>query len=682
MTSTGRPAQLGRRAFLIALGTVPAAAALVACSDDTTPVSRTFTGVDMSGADEAIRPQDDLYRHVNGKWLREYQLPPDKVAFGSTSEAAERTQQQLREIIEGIRDPEPGSEAQQIRDLYDARVDWDEIERLGMTPLAGLFGKIDAAANKPELAEVMGALPISGLIGIGVSIDRKNSDAYIPSVGQSGLGLGEQYYRKPEHAEVLAEYRIFLERIAAGAGFADPAGMAQRVFDLENRIATGHWDNVRNRDTDATYNRHSWAEMTAMAPEFDWDPWLSGITDRPRALFETVVVNQPSYLPTAGELWAEVDIDTWRDYLRLSVLQAFARFLPRAINDANLDFKGRVLNGQTERPERWKYGVGIVNESLGEQLGKLYVAEHFPPEAKERAEEILTEVVAAYRENFTNSTWMSPQTRTASIAKLEKIDAKIGYPDKWVDYSTLRVTRGKLIESLLSINDFEVKRAFARLGTPVDKSEWGMSPQTVNAYYSPTTNQIVFPAAYLQPPFFDKDALAAVNFGAVGATIGHEIGHGFDDQGSKYDGDGNLRDWWTPEDRAAFEAKAEQLVAQYNVLVPEGLEPDQHVDGELTVGENLADLRGLQITLAAFRAAEKRRGIDNPDYRTLFLSWARSWRSKQTEELTIRLLANDTHSPEEFRCNQVVRNLDEFYTAFGVREADALFLPAEQRITF
>ncbi|MFI9406423.1 M13 family metallopeptidase [Nocardia sp. NPDC052316] len=677
-----RLGQLDRRAFLIALGAVPAAAALASCASDTKETSKPLTSVDLGGADEAIRPQDDLYRHVNGKWLREYQLPPDKTSFGSTSEAFERTQQQLREIVEGIKDPKDGSEEQQIRDLYDARVDWDTIERLGMTPLAGLFAKVDGAATKADLAKVMAELPISGLIGLGIGTDRKNSNAYIPSVGQSGLGLGEQYYRKPENAEVLAQYRVFLERIAAGAGFADPAAMAQRVFDLEKRIAPAHWDNVRNRDADATYNLYSWNDMVALAPGFDWDPWLAGNTDRPKQLFDKMVVGQPSFITAAGQLWTEVDIPTWRDYLKLSVLREFAPFLPKAINDANFEFKGRVLNGQEERPERWKYGVGIVDEKLGEQLGKVYVEKYFPPEAKQRAKEMLDDVIAAYRENFTNSSWMSPATREASLAKLDKIDPKIGYPDKWVDYSKLKITKGKLIESLLAINEFEVKRAFARLGGPVDKTEWGMSPQTVNAYYSASSNQIVFPAAYLQPPFFDKDAQPAVNFGAVGATIGHEIGHGFDDQGSKYDGDGNRRDWWTPEDRAAFDAKAKQLIDQYNALVPEGLEPSQHVNGELTVGENLADLRGLQITLAAFRIAEKRRGIDDPDYRTMLLSWARSWREKQTEELTVRYLSIDTHSPNEFRCNQVVRNLEEFYRTFGVKEGDKLFMPPDQRVTF
>ncbi|WP_369690020.1 M13 family metallopeptidase [Nocardia harenae] len=674
MSASGR---LDRRAFLVALGVVPAAVYLASCATESEPVR--LTGVDMGGADEAVRPQDDLYRHVNGRWLREFQLPPDKAQVGAITEASERTELQLRELIEGISDPAPGSEAQQIRDLYDARLDLAEIERLGLTPLAGLFEQIDSAPGKPELAKVMAALPIGGLIGMGIGIDRKNSTQYIPSIGQSGLGLDEQYYRKPEFAEDLAGYQTYLRKAAAGAGLPDPAGLAQRQLDLEKRIAAAHWDNVRLRNTDATYNLMSWTELTALAPQFDWEPWLAGNTDRPRSLFEKVVVGQPSFVTAAGALWAEVDIAVWREYLKMSVIQAYARFLPAAIADARFDFFGKQLSGLEQKPEMWKSAVGVVDSNLGEQLGKLYVEKHFPAEAKERALVMVDDLMAAYRDTFTNSSWMSEPTRKEALAKLAKIDTKIGYPDKWVDYSTLEITRGKLIESLLAVNAFEVKRAFARLGTPVDKSEWAMSPQTVNAYYSATTNQIVFPAAYLQPPFFDKDALDAVNYGAVGSTIGHEIGHGFDDQGSKYDGDGNRRDWWTPEDLAAFEAKTDQLVAQYDVLVPEGLEPSQHVDGRLTVGENLADVRGLQIAFVAYRLAAERSG-QQPDYRTMFFSWARNWREKLTEAVSVRML-QDTHSPGEFRCNQVVRNVAEFYQTFEVKDGDMLFLPEDQRVS-
>ncbi|GAB2688704.1 M13 family metallopeptidase [Nocardia thraciensis] len=659
------------------MGLVPAAAALGACSKDEAP--RQLRGADASGVDEAVRPQDDLYRYVNGKWLREYQLPPDKSGYSAGTEAAERTQDQLREIIDGISDPEEGTEAQHIRDLYDARVDWDEIERLGMTPLQPMFDQIDKAATKPELARVMGELPLGGLIGLGVGIDRKKTDSYVASIGQSGIGLGEEYYRKPEYADKLAAYRTFMEQIAAGAGLPDPAALAGRVVDLEIRIAAHHWDNVRLRDANATYNRMTWAQVTDLGKGFDWDPWLSGTTDRPKDLFAELVVGQPSYIPAAAQLWTEVDIAGWREYLKLSLVRSFAKYLPKAINDANFHFNGTVMLGQKERPERWKYGVGIVQESLGEQLGKLYVDKYFPPEAKDEVKKMVADLMEAYREDFRHSSWMTPTTRDAALVKLEKMTVKLGYPDKWTDYSGLRITRGKLVESLVAINNFEAKRAFNRLGTPVDKAEWNSTPQTVNAFYSPPNNEITFPAAYLQPPFFDKDAQPAVNFGAVGATIGHEIGHGFDDQGSKYDATGNLRNWWTPEDRAAFDAKSKQLVDQFNVLVPEGLEPNQHVNGELTLGENLADLRGLQIALAAYGMAERRAGRE-PDYRSMFMSWARSWRGKQTKELTAELLT-DTHSPNEFRCNQVVRNLREFYDTFGVREGDELFLPPDQRVT-
>ncbi|MFD0365977.1 M13 family metallopeptidase [Nocardia sp. GCM10030253] len=680
MSSSAGPVRFDRRAFLIALGVIPATTALVSCfGDETTPQ----TGVDMSGADQAIRPQDDLYRHVNGGWLHDYQLPPDRPSYTSFNEIGDRVQQQLREIVEGIRDPRPGSAEQRIRDLYDARLDLDEIERLGTTPLADLFATIDGATNKADLARVMGALPIGGLIGLGVTVDQKNSGTYIATIRQSGIDthMGEQYYRKPEYAQQRAAYLTYLERVAAGAGFPDPSGTARRVLELETRISAGFWDDVRLRNPDATYNLLGWTELATLAPQFDWDPWLAGNTDRPRELFDKVVVGQPSFVTAAGQLWADVDIADWREYLRMAVVKKYASELPKAISDADFDFTGKALQGLRQRQELWKDGIDTVDSALGQELGKLYVGTYFPPAAKDRAQALVADLMAAYRDNFTNSSWMSPPTRAAAIVKLDKIDAKIGYPDTWIDYSGLRITRGKLIESIRAADTFEFERNFARLGTPVDKSEWNMPPQTVNAMYDPSANQISFPAAILQPPFFDKDARPAVNYGGIGAIIGHEIGHGFDDQGSEYDADGNLRDWWTPADRAAFDAKTTQLIAQYNVLVPAGLDPSKHVDGALTVGENLADLRGLTIALAAFRIAEQRAGNDNPDYRSMFLSWARIWRNKATEQRQELLLAMDVHAPNEFRCNQVIRNIAEYYAVFGAKAGDKLFLPEDQRVT-
>ncbi|MFE3255904.1 M13 family metallopeptidase [Nocardia sp. NPDC059091] len=684
MSSSDRPAGMDRRRFLIALGLAPAVATLAACSSDTknTVTSTQLTGPDMSGSDAAVRPQDDLYRFVNGKWLQEYQLPADKVSFGTFDDVADRVQGQLREIIEDIKDPKPDTPEQQIRDLYDARMDVDTIEQLGLTPLADMFADIDKAAGKPELAKVMGALPIGGLIGLGVSVDRKNSSAHIASVGQSGIGLSEQYYRKPEYADKLAGYKAFLEKIATGAGFPDPVAMAGRVLDLEKRIAAGFWDNIKLHDTEASYNKMSWTDMVALAPQFDWDPWLSGNTDRPKSLFATVIVGEPSFVTAAGQLWHDVDIAVWRDYLKLAVVREFARFLPKTLSDANFEFFGTVMSGQQQRPERWKSAVGTVDSTVGEQLGKLYVAKHFPPEAKNRAMDMVADLVAAYRDNFTNSTWMSQPTRDAALVKLGKMGVKIGYPDKWEDYTGLKITRGQLIQSLRAANVFGAKKMFDKLDKPVDKTEWGMTPQTVNAYYQPVNNEIVFPAAFLQPPFFDPKAEAAVNYGAGGAVIGHEIGHGFDDQGSKYDADGNLKDWWTAEDRAKFDARTKKLVDQYNGLVPAGLDPAHHVDGTLTLSENVADNRGLQMAFAAYRINQKRAGVENPDYQPMLESWGRNWRSKQTSQYTENLLANDSHSPDEFRANQVVRNQAEYHAAFTTKDGDKLFLAEDQRVTF
>ncbi|MFQ6399178.1 M13 family metallopeptidase [Nocardia sp. KC 131] len=679
MSSSARPFRFDRRAFLLALGVIPATTALASCTQHKTVA---LTGADVSGADPAIRPEDDLYRHVSGVWLRDYQLPPDKPSYSSFDEVNDRVQQQLRTIIDGIRDPAPGSAEQQIRDLYDAKVDLDGIERLGVTPLADLFTAIDTAATKADLARVMGALPIGGLIALGASVDEKSSGNYIATVSQSGIdpNMGEQYYRKPEYAEQLAAYRTYLERVASGAGLADPPGTAQRVLELETRIAAGFWDNVRLRNPDATYNLLDWVELTALAPQFDWDPWLAGNTDQPKHLFDKVVVGQPSFVTAAGQLWAEVDIALWREYLRMAVVKKYASELPRAISDAAFDFTGKALQGLQQRQELWKDGIETVDGNLGQQLGKLYVGRYFPPAAKDRAKAMVADLMAAYRDSFTRSSWMSPPTRAAAIVKLDKIDAKIGYPDTWIDYSRLRITRGKLIESIRAVELFESKRAFARLGTPVDRSEWRLTPQTVNAMYNPSVNDISFPAAILQPPFFDQDAQAAVNYGGIGAIIGHEIGHGFDDQGARYDADGNIRDWWTAQDKAAFDIKTKQLIEQYNALVPLGLDPSKHVDGALTVGENLADLRGLSIALAALRIAQERDGGGDPDYRTMFMSWARVWRSKATRQRQELALAQDVHAPNEFRCNQVVRNIPEFYATFEVRDGDKLFLAQDQRV--
>jgi putative endopeptidase len=680
-----RPSTLDRRAFLAALGVCGALPATLAfdagCSAAPAP-----TGPDLSGADNSTRPQDDLYRHVNGTWLRQYQLPPDKSSFGSFNEVAERTLTQLEAILESLPgDAAAGSDEQKLRDLYRAALDTGAIEHLGLAPVADLLSTIDDAAAKADLAAAMGRLSSAGgdgLVSLDVGPDKKDSTRYLPALAQSGLGLpDESYYREPHHDQARTAYRDYLARIAAAAHFADPVGTAARVFDLETKIAAAQWNNVRTRDSVATYNVHSWTELDTLAPGFEWNEWLAAQTGRPDRI-TTVVVDEPSFLTGAARLWSDTDIATWREYLKLGVLRDFGPYLPKAFADAHFEMFNRTLRGVQQPPERWKTAVNVVNTNIGEMLGRKYVARHFPADAKNTAVGLVNNLKAAYRARFAApDNWMSPPTRAAALEKLGKIDTKIGYPDTWRDYSALTIGRGELVTSIRAANVFETNRMLAKLGTPVDRSEWGMPPQTVNAYYSPENNQIVFPAAILQPPFFDPNAEPAVNYGGIGAVIGHEIGHAFDDQGSKYDGDGDLHDWWTPADRAAFDLKTKALIAQYNALVPAGLAPDQHVDGALTIGENLADLRGLTIALAAFALAERKTGVNSPDYTPMFFAWARIWREKTRPAALAQQLATDPHSPSEFRANQVVRNIGKFYTTFHVQPTDGLYLPEAQRVT-
>ncbi|RMI31894.1 M13 family metallopeptidase [Nocardia stercoris] len=675
MRPSDRPAQPNRRAFLTALGVVPVSLALASCSTGSS--SKAPTGPDLSQVDDAVRLQDDLYRHINGKWLDSFQLPPDKTSVSTFSDIDDHVQDQLRAVLDKIHDPKDGTDEQRMRDIYDARMDTAAFDTLGMTPLQPWFDKADQAVTRADLAKLMGQMPIAGVVGIGVSIDAKDSTKYVPEISQSGPGITAKYYSDPAFAKYLAAYRTLLQALATGAGFPDPAGTTNRLIDLETKIAAAFWDPTKTRDADLTYNPMSWDQLVALGPGFDWDPWLAGTSNRPKELFARVVVGEPSFITAIARIWTETDEATWREYLKMAMLRKYAKYLKKDLSDANFEYL-KATTGVAERPELWKSAVGAVDNYLGEPLGKLYVDAYFPADAKNRAKDLVNNLLAAYHENFANSSWMSPATRDAAIAKLNKITVKIGYPDKWRDYSGLKITRGKLIESVIAVELFESQYSMNKLGNPVDKSEWGMTPQTVNAYYEASSNSINFPAGILQAPAFDKDAAAAVNYGAIGAIIGHEIGHGFDDQGSKYDGDGNRVDWWTQHDKDLFQAKVNQLIAQYNGLVPAGLGPDQHVNGQLTVGENLADLRGLMISLAAYRIAEKK---DDPDYTAMFQSWARYWREKQTPEALEQQLANDPHSPGEFRCNQVVRNLPEFYRTFGVTPSDKLFLAEDQRVS-
>ncbi|MFF0526855.1 M13 family metallopeptidase [Nocardia amikacinitolerans] len=674
---------MDRRRFLAAAAAVPVLVSIASCSSASAP--KRSTGPDLSGVDAAIRPQDDLYRHVNGAWLREFRLPADKPSYGAFDELTDRTEERLREILEDMSGAAVGTDEQRLHAVYTGCLDTAARERAGITPLADLLAEIDNAAGRPELARVMGsltALGVPGLIGVRVQPDRKDPTRHRVYLSQSGLGMPDgSFYRDTRYADQQAAYRTYLERIGRAAGLPEPAGLASRTYELENGIAGGHVDLTLVIEAMSSYNPYSWSGLRDLAPGFDWDAWLEGVTDGPER-FDTVVIDQPGYLPVAAQLWAGTDIAVWRDYLRLRVISHYAPALSTAFAEAHFDWNDRTLQGTQQPPQRWRTAVRVVRERLGDALGRAYAARHFPAESKKLADELVGDLLRAYRTALGEASWMSEATRQTAVAKVDKVVAMVGAPSRGRDYTALAIPQGDFVAGLRAADLFEFQWQLRKLERPVDRGEWDfMTPADVNASYSWELNHICLPAAILQPPFFDPDADAAVNYGGIGMVIAHEMGHGFDTGGSKYDANGVLRDWWTPEDKAAFDAKAQLVVDQYNPLVPEGMSPDQHVDGALTVTENLADLRGLTTALAAYRLAEQRRGVPNPDYRPLFQAYARMWRHCASPEYQAMMLGLDPHSPAEFRVNQVARNMPEFYTAFDVRSADRMYLEGCKRVT-
>ncbi|RZT87158.1 putative endopeptidase [Pseudonocardia sediminis] len=646
------------------------------------------SGLDLNWVDPDVRPQDDLFAHVNGRWLSTHEIPEDRSQDGAFRVLRDRSEDHVREIIEesARSSAEPGSDAQKIGDLYASFMDTDRAEELGTAPLRPLLDEVYAATDRAALAAVLGRRQREGrasLFGDFISTDAKDSSRYIVHLSQSGLGLpDESYYRDEGSAEIRAAYVEHLQTMAELVGLAEPVRVAEQVMELETALAAESWDRVTNRDAEKTYTLMTGAELRAHAPEFDWDAWLDALAV-PAGAFDEVVVRQPGFVAAAARLWAERPLEQWQAWLAIHVAFACADYLNGEIVEQDFAFYGRTLSGTPTLRERWKRGVSIVEGALGESVGKLYVERHFPAAAKERMVELVANLVEAYRQSISTLDWMSPATRERALDKLGRFTPKIGYPDKWKDYSTLEVRPDDLLGNVARAgvwrNDFE----YAKLGGPVDHDEWLMTPQTVNAYYHPRMNEIVFPAAILQPPFFDADADDAANYGGIGAVIGHEIGHGFDDQGSRYDGDGNLTDWWEAGDRKEFETRAQALIDQYSALSPAGL-PDHKVNGDLTVGENIGDLGGLTIALRAYRIAC---GDTEPPVidgltglqRVLF-GWAQVWRAATRDAEAIRRLTTDPHSPPDLRCNAVVTNLDSFHEAFGVEETDALFTEPGKRV--
>ena len=570
-------------------------------------------------------------------------------------------------------------------------MDEQTVAERGVQPLLDELATIDGAATPDELAAVLGTLQRTGAgggAGAYVDTDSKDSTRYLIHLNQSGLGLpDESYYRDAQHAEILTAYPEHIAamlRLVYGAG--EYTETAARIVALETKLAAAHWDVVKRRDADLTYNLRTFAELPTEAPGFDWAGWVAALGVTPGSVAE-LVVRQPDYLTAFAAAWAGEDLEDWKSWLRWRLINARAALLTDDLVAENFAFYGRRLSGTEEIRDRWKRAVSVVESLMGDAVGRLYVERHFPPQAKARMDELVANLREAYRVSINDLEWMTPQTRERALAKLDKFTPKIGYPAKWRDYSQLVVERDDLYGNYLRGYAVGYDRELAKLGGPVDRDEWFMTPQTVNAYYNPGMNEIVFPAAILQPPFFDAEADDAANYGGIGAVIGHEIGHGFDDQGAKYDGDGNLVDWWTDEDRAEFGVRTKALIEQYDEYVPRELSNghhDAHVNGAFTVGENIGDLGGLSIALLAYRLSLKGEQAPVIDGLTgeqrVFFGWAQVWRTKSRDAEAIRRLAVDPHSPPEFRCNGVIRNMDAFYDAFDVSESDALYLDPQLRV--
>ncbi|MBW4031164.1 MAG: peptidase M13 [Acidobacteria bacterium] len=651
-----------------------------------TPDQPVSSGIATEELDPSIRPQDDLFRHVNGRWIARTEIPSDKARYGSFSVLAEEAERAVRAIIEESQTAEPGTEARKVGDLYASFLDEERIEQLGLTALAADLAAVDAVDTIPAFVGELGRverLGTSGFLQAFVDNDPGDPERYLVFLEQGGVGLpDESYFREEKFADIRISYRAFLEKMFALVGLDAAADRAARVFALETEIAAQHWDNVRTRDSQATYNLMPWAEVETLAGQAPLAGWLTAL-DAPDDAFAEVVVREPSFVEGLGTLLTADRLDSWTDWLRWQLIRSSAPYLTKAIVEANFEFYGRTLTGTPELRARWKRAVSVVEGSMGEAVGRIYVERHFSPTAKTEMDALVGHLIDAYRGSIQNLEWMTEETRARALEKLSKFTPKIGYPAEWRDYSSLVIVPDDLLANVRATTEFEFQRELGKIGKPIDRNEWFMLPQTINAYYNPGFNEIVFPAAILQYPFFDEHRDAAANFGAIGAVIGHEIGHGFDDQGSQYDGDGRLTNWWTDADRAAFEARTAALIAQYDALEPQAL-PGHHVNGALTIGENIGDLGGLAIAWKAYLLSLEGGIPPVIDGMTgaerFFLSWAQAWQIKLRDEEALRLLSIDPHSPNEFRCNQIVRNIDEFADAFGLSDSDALWLDPAERV--
>ncbi|HMB69072.1 MAG TPA: M13-type metalloendopeptidase [bacterium] len=644
-------------------------------------------GFDLTGRDETVRPQDDFFRYSNGQWLEEFEIPEDLSGYGSFTKLFLESEEQVREIIEdaAAAHAEPGTVEQKVGDLFADFVNQEAVEAAGLTPLEADFDRILAADTHTDVLRLLGhyervggTTPFNYYIGQ----DEKDPERYLVHFVQSGLGLPDREYYLDDSNERFATaksvYREYLEKMFTLAERDAPGPRAQAILSLETRLAEAHWKTEDTRDLDKTYNVMTKQSLTELAPHLPWDVYLEALGLEEIREF---VVEEPSAYAGMAQVFMDTPVEIWQDYLIYRLLRNNAALLPRAIDRTHFEFTSVALSGAKEQRERWKRGVQFINGTIGEAVGQLYVERHFPPEAKESIDELVGNLMLAFEDRLGKLPWMTEDTRVQALEKLRKFTVKIGYPDHWKDFSSLEVVPGDLVGNARRASLWFSEYQRGKLTREVDRHEWFLSPQTVNAYYNPGLNEIVFPAAILQPPFFDPHADDAVNYGAIGAVIGHEIGHGFDDQGRKMDGDGMMRDWWNEEDASRFQERADMLVEQYNGF--EAL-PGMNVNGELTLGENIGDLGGLEIAYHAYRISldgQEAPVIDGltGDQR-FFLGFSQIWRGKYRDELMAQLVAADPHSPLEFRVNGTLANMDAWYAAFDVEEGDSMYLSPDDRV--
>lgn len=645
------------------------------------------SGIALSNIDHSVRPQDDLYQHINGAWLKSTTIPDDRPLEGTFTALRDGSELAVREIIEEAanRGAEATGIEQKVGDLYKSFMDEETVEARGLDPIRERLAAVFATTSPTELIALAGRFfrsDVSGLFYIYPAPDAGNPDRILLYTGQGGLGLpDESYYREEKFAPIVSSYREHVETMLGMAGIADPEGASSRVVALETALASHHWDNVTLRDPQKTYNLKSAEEANQLFPLMG--TWFDAAEITPEKRTE-IVVSTPDFFVGAASLLESEPLEAWQEWLAMRVVGSAAPYLSSEFVDANFAFYGTTISGTPRNKDRWKRGVAVVEASLGEAVGQIYVSRHFPESHKARMQTLVSNLIEAYRQSITDLQWMGEETKQEALKKLDAFRPKIGYPEEWIDYSAVEIDPLDLLGNVERAHNADVERHLDEVGKPVDRNKWLMTPQTVNAYYHPMLNEIVFPAAILQPPFFTADADDAVNYGGIGAVIGHEIGHGFDDQGSQFDGGGALRNWWSEDDRKAFEALTAKLVAQFDALSPLAA-PEHKVNGRLTLGENIGDLGGLTIAYKAYLLSlngEEAPVIDGfTGEQRFFASWAAGWRQVIRSEEAIRRLATDPHSPNEFRTNAIAKNLDAFHTAFEVSDQDGMWLSPEERVS-